>query len=249
MGFWNVVQKVIKEADIVLSVLDARMPELSKNLEVKKLAEKEGKEFLYVINKCDIVSKEQIEKLKLEYPDAFLISGKENKGMKNLKIHLMILGKKLRHKTPKIGVVGYPNVGKSAIINALAKRARTIISPVAGTTKGMQFVRAGSLKVIDSPGVIPLEDDEIKLGILGSKNPEKLKNPEMVAVEIIKLFVINNKKLLEDYYSMKLEGDEYEMLLEIGRKRGALIKGGEVDERRIAMQLIREWQTGKLRLN
>jgi len=249
MSYWPTVRRLIMEANVVLLILDARMPELSRNKELEKMVADFNKPLLLVLNKADLITQSQAVQLQKQYPKAFLVSGSKNLGLKELRTSLLILGKRMKIKTIKVGIVGYPNVGKSAIINALAKRARTSVSSHAGTTKGLQWVKISGLKVIDSPGVIPFADNETKLGLLGSKNPEKLKHTQKLAVEIIKNFVQGNKKALEDFYGIKLEtDDEYEILLLIGKKRGFLQKGGIVDERRTALAIIMDWQRGRLRI-
>ncbi len=249
MGFWFVVEQVLREADIVLFILDARMPEISRNAQLHMRAEKYLKPLITVFTKSDLISGDRLTALQEEYPDAFFVSGTRNIGLKQLKVRLLIEGKRLGKNNPKIGVVGYPNVGKSAIINALAHRARARVSPRAGTTRGVQFVKAGSLRILDSPGVIPLEDREEKLGLLAAKNAEKLRNPEQVALDILRMVVERDKGSLERKYGIVAESNEpYELLLCIGKRRGFLKKGGEVDEKKTAITLVRDWQTGKLKL-
>jgi ribosome biogenesis GTPase A len=112
----------------------------------------------------------------------------------------------------------------------------------------LQWVKAGSLRILDSPGVIPFEDSEMKLGILGAKNPEKLKKPQKVALAVLKLLVEANKETLENYYNIKIEDsdEEYDVFLAIGEKRNFLLKKGEIDENRTTFQILRDWQSGKI---
>lgn len=241
--------KAIKDADVVLFVLDARMPELSRNRDLEGKIKESGKEVILVFNKIDIISREALTKLKKENPSAFFVSGGKNLEMSRLRRKLQIMAKKLPYEKLEIGVVGYPNVGKSSLTNALSRSAKTEVSSKAGTTKGNQWAVSNQFKIIDSPGVIPIEDDEVKLGILGAKNPEKLKNPELVATEIIKIFVNSGLSKLEKFYEFQAEGaDEYEIMLQIGRAKKLLKKGNEVEENRTAMMIIRDWQSGRLGL-
>ena len=148
-------------------------------------------------------------------------------------------------------MVGYPNVGKSAVINALSHRAKTIVSPIAGTTRGYQIVRTGGLHIIDSPGVIPFREGESTLGVVGAKSPEQIRNPDRVALALIDSLLEENSDGIKERYGLIDEdlagNDSYEILLKIGRKRGYLKKGGEVDETKTSLTIIREWQTGKIR--
>jgi len=106
----------------------------------------------------------------------------------------------------------------------------------------------GNILIIDSPGVIPLkENDEIRHALIGSRNVEKIKNKEIVAGKIIELFI--DKKKISEFYEIKIENENPENILEaIGEKRAFIKKGGLIDEMRTAEQIIRDWQTGRLRL-
>jgi len=248
MGFWTIVDKVIEKVDIVLLLVDARMPELSKNNTLKGLIDRNRRQLVLVFTKSDLVFRKDLINLKRVYPYAFLVSGVKNIGVNKLKRSLLIMAKRMGIEVPRIGVVGYPNVGKSALINAMAKRARAKVAPRAGTTRGVQWIKAGGLEILDSPGVVPYEDSEVKLGIIGAKDPEKMRNKERVACEIIGFIIQKDKKILENFYNVQLEGDSYDMFLEIGKRRGFLIKGGKIDENRTAIQIIRDWQQGRLRV-
>lgn len=248
MGFWPVVKKVIKDSDIVVEVLDSRMPELSRNLEIERMIDYHGKRLVRVFTKIDIISEERLSDLKKRFRGDYFVSGVKNKGLSKLKTGLIILAKKLGVEEPKIGFVGYPNAGKSAIINALAKRSRAKVSSVAGTTKGIQWIKAGKLLILDSPGVVPIEDSELKLGLLGSKNPEKLKNLDKVVFALIAELMKDPNSLKVNYDVEYQEGmDEYDVLIEIGRSMNYLLKGNKVDENRAARKILKDWQSGKLR--
>lgn len=247
MGYWPVVKRVIKDSDIVLEIVDARMTHLSRNEEVERLIRRHNKKLIVVVNKIDLVSRDFLNKLRRENKDAFFVSGNKNIGLSNLKRGIMITAKRMKIEEPKVSVVGYPNVGKSAVINALSKRGKARVSERAGTTKGIQWIKAGSIRILDSPGVVPIEDNEIKLGVLGAKNPEKLRDPERVAFAIIRKILDFDRKILEEKYGISAEGDEYDILVEIGVKKGFLIKGGRVDENRASYKIIKDWQKGEFR--
>jgi ribosome biogenesis GTPase A len=248
MGYWPIVEDLIDNSDILIFVLDARMPELSRNKELERKAIIKKKEVVCAYNKIDLVKEENIKLLKEKYPDSFFVSGTKNIGIRELRRHLQILGKKMKLESPRIGVVGYPNLGKSAIINALARGSRALVADMPGTTRGVQWVRVGSLRILDSPGVIPYEDKSSKLTLLGSKHPEKILDPTKVALEIIGMFVGKDKSVLEKAYKIEIKPltEYYDILLEIGRKRGYLKKGGEVEETKTAITIVKDWQKGKL---
>ena len=163
MGFWPVVEGVIRKADIIVLVFDARMPELSRNKEVERKVRSFDKQIVHAFTKIDLMTPESLKEMRKEYPEAFFVSGTQNLGIGKLRTHLQILAKKTKIEHPRIGVVGYPNLGKSALINALARRARTLVANLPGTTRGVQWVRVGNLEILDSPGVIPYEDKSAKM--------------------------------------------------------------------------------------
>lgn len=247
MSYWADSMRAIKDADVVLFILDARMPELSRNKDLEEKLSNSNKKFFLVFNKTDLISKEALKILKQSYQNAFFISTTKREGISKLRTALLITSKKMKVKL-EIGIVGYPNVGKSALTNILSRGNKSAVSSKAGTTKGVQWASSSQFKIIDSPGVIPYEDDEAKLGILGAKNPEKLKNPEAVALKIIETFLKNNPAGLQKFYSFTTQKkDEYEILLHIGEAKKLLKKGGLVDEPRTSLMIIRDWQKGKLK--
>lgn len=250
MGYWPVVENVLKNSDIVLLVLDARMPELSRNKELERKIINYGKELIYVYTKIDLLSPGLLSNLKKTYPDGYFVSGTKNIGIRELRRELQMTAKRMKLEMPRVGVVGYPNLGKSAIINALARRARALVADMPGTTRGTQWIRVGGLLVLDSPGVIPYEDKSTKLLILGSKHAHKTYMPEKVACDIIKMFLDGNRRSLFEKYKLTDTGqtDTYEIMVEIGKKRGYLKKGGEVDETKTAIAIITDWQKGKVML-
>jgi len=249
MGFWPVVLDMMRNVDIIVVIGDARMPYESINKELIWKINEMGTPYVIAYSKRDLVSNERISELEKE--EAFVVSSPKNLGVSKLRRHLQIMAKKMNFAQPRIGVVGYPNIGKSALINALARRRQAIVSPVPGTTRGVQWVKAGNLKILDSPGVIPFEDKNRKLVLIGAKSSYQVRSPEKHAIDIIEMFLssdIDKEKLKEFYKLDSLGSDSYETFLEIGKKRKFLRKGGEVDEDRTARTIIREWQIGKLKL-
>jgi hypothetical protein len=109
----------------------------------------------------------------------------------------------------------------------------------------------GNILFLDTPGVIPLDEkDETEQALMSIIDPTKLQNPDIAAMRIIQLFLDNNKRSLEKFYDIKIETDDtFDILLEIGKRKNFLIKGGKVDEVRTALTIIRDWQKGNLLLN
>jgi ribosome biogenesis GTPase A len=273
-SYWDVIKRIVKESDLVLEILDARLVELSRNDKVEEIIRESGRPFIFVVNKSDLVSKKglknQIDKLS-KMGEVVFVSAKDRRSMRILYTAIKKVFKeygkrektvrkygdpKLKYREAKgdivVGVLGYPNSGKSSLINALAHKKKVKVSKKSGTTHGIHWVKAtNEIKLIDSPGVIPLaRGDEVRYGLIGAKDTERLKNPELVSDAVINLFLENNKKNFEDFYGIEIEeGDDVNDITEmIGRKKGFVMKGDNVDEHRTAGVVVRDWQQGRLKL-
>lgn len=254
--FWQIVKNVIKESDVVLEVIDARMPEMTRNRKLESMIRKNGKPFIIVINKSDLINRHLIKVYRNEFEETapcIFVSTRKRHGVTILKKKIFEIGKKRsRNDKISVGVVGYPNTGKSSIINALAGKSKAKTSSKAGWTRGVQWINAGSdLKLLDTPGVIPIrEEDEIRKALIGVINPSKIEYPEDVAAKIIEIFLEKNRKRLEVFYDFKIKSeDPHEIIESIGKSRNIIKKGAELDINRIQMMIIHDWQKGKLLLN
>ena len=244
MGFWPVVMNVLRNSDVVLLLVDARMPEISRNSEiVDKVESMRDKRLVLVFNKVDLISRKEVGELKKEYANAFFVSATKRTGVKELKKVLENMAENWNRPSLRVGIVGYPNIGKSTLINLIVPDARAKVSSVSGTTKKTQWARVGRLRIMDSPGVIPFGDRKVQIGMTAAKDPHKIKNPDKVAIRIIEHLIKRGVKI----YGIKGD-DSYEIFEEIGRKKGYLVKGGEVDENRIAIKVIDDWNKGKINL-
>ena len=239
------VLNVLRNSDVVLLVVDARMPKVARNSEIVNKI-REGKRLIYVFNKIDLVGRKDVEKLREEYPKGVFVSVTKKIGVKELKLALENMAEGWSRASLRVGVVGYPNVGKSTLINFLAPGAGVKVSSVSGTTKKTQWVRSGRLRIMDSPGVIPFGDGRIRAGMAVAKDPHKIKNPEKVAFFLLG----GGSRVVESIKKFyKVRGDAVDVIFEaIGRKCGYLVKGGEVDENRTAIRIIEDWQKGKIGL-
>jgi len=246
-GFFDRAYYVINNSDIVLEVIDARFPEKTRNKMVERQIKVKGKELIIVLNKSDLVSgrtaKETKKEIIQESPCVF-ISSTQKTGMNKLRKMLLI---KMKKTGNIVGVIGYPNTGKSALINALSgKKIRTSIT--AGFTRGQQIINAGKFKLIDSPGIIPYEKrDENELVLIGAKNPSKLNYPEEAATTLIELLKEKNPQELIKL-GIKEKNDPEKILEELAMHRNRLMKGGIPDINAVAKQLLLDWQKGKIKI-
>ncbi len=282
--YWDLIKQIAIESDIILEILDARAVNLSRNEQLEKIIQDQKKPRIYVINKADLATKEELElavdKLIKERDIArdyvVYCSMKKKASARNLLARIRQIfhrhGKrpgfdekitpliKKPYREAKgdivVGVVGYPNVGKSSIINALSFKKKAKVSSRAGTTHGVHWISAGNteIKLIDTPGVIPLGfTEESNLGFIAAKNPEKLKDPEITAAKIVEHFMTNGRLgKLEEFYKFKIKEENlegaYGILEQLSMEKKHLKKGGLADEKRTAIMLIKDWQRGKLKL-
>ncbi|MBW6516990.1 MAG: 50S ribosome-binding GTPase [ANME-2 cluster archaeon] len=250
-SYKRISQDVIRKADVLLEVVDARFPDETRNSEVERDIARAKKPFIIVINKCDLVSKEKLERTKSRLskiaPTVF-ISSKDRYGTTMLR-HKILEIANIKGREILVGSVGYPNTGKSSVVNAVTGKHSAGTSPISGHTKGVQHIKAGSrIKFIDTPGVIPFdENDEYIQGMLAVKDSTHLKDPIGVALKIIEKLCDENKPSLESFYHITIEEENsYEVLELIGRESNFLKKKGEVDETRAAVKIIIDWQKGQL---
>jgi len=255
LDFWKILDNVIYQSHILLEIADARMPELTRNKRIEDEIEKSKKVFILVLNKSDLITRKMRDDFLMNsnLERVVFVSCKNKSDISHLKRMIWDISKKMPHwKEVRIGVVGYPNTGKSSVINALTGRYTARTSSVAGLTRGIQWIKGnGNLLYLDSPGTIPLKDkDEIEKGLMSAIDPSKIKRPDLVAAKIIELFLKNRKDVLEKFYGVKIETDDpLEIILDIGRRKNFLGKGGKIDESRTSVAIINDWQKGKLLLN
>ena len=241
VSFWKHVNGVLRQADLIIEVLDSRMIEESRNYEIEEKIKRSGKQILYVINKCDLVDAQALTPWKKILNPCIFISSRYHLGTTLLKKKILEISK---GEQVIVGVVGYPNVGKSSLINALAGRSKARTSPQSGFTKGMQKIKVDSrIELLDTPGVLPdKEKDMHKHMMIGAIDHGQIKDPETAALGLIQ----HEKEAVLRYY--QIEGDDPEEILEkIALKLKKVIKGGEPDIDSVSRLILKSWQLGKIR--
>lgn len=253
-GFTARVKKMILNSEIILEVLDARFPEETRDPTLEQLIKEKNKPLILVLNKSDLIpeklAKKHLTKLKKTSPTV-LFSAKERKGSRALRTELGKAAKKLKTKkdeTTNACIIGYPNTGKSSIINLLKGKNVAGTSPKAGYTRGEKLIRlTEQLMLIDTPGVIPYDEhDELQLALLAAKNPDQLTDPESVAEHILALVAEQNPNALKNNYSIQNNISSEKALESIAIKKGKMEKGGIPNTNATAKIVIKDWQRGKL---
>jgi ribosome biogenesis GTPase A len=242
-SYWNAVNAVIAEADILLEVVDARRIDETRNPEIEGKVRRAGKALIFVFNKCDLADQEALEHRKRELIPSVFVSSKEYHGIKMLYEKIIIEGKRLGLKKPRVGVLGYPNMGKSSLINALNGAGRAKTSAESGFTKGKQYIAMKSILLIDTPGVIPFgEKDIMKAALTGIST--KIKDPEAAVLKIMDEY----PSKIEDFYCVTEDEDKEDTLESIARKLNLIIKGGKPDTRRTADRILKDLREGKIKI-
>lgn len=244
----SIAKQVLKDANVILEVVDARIPLETRNSVIEQLAREKNKELIIVLNKIDLVpdnflkkAKDNIEK---EYKTV-LFSAIKKRGVEQLMNILRDIVQE--KKIIKVGILGYPNVGKSSLINALKKRKIATTSPKPGMTKGKQLIKLDErIFLIDTPGIITLELPE-DLALKGSWIPDKLEDPVEVALKFIKKLIEKSPKSLENLYKVKVSHYPVETLENIGNKLNFKTKGGDIDYDRTAKKILWDWLKGNLK--
>ena len=244
------LDRVIKESDILLEIIDARFISQTINPEINELIKKQNKKIIHVLNKADLVDKFSKPELASVIPYS-IVSCRERKGVKTLRNKIKFLARSIQKEKIFVGVIGYPNTGKSSLINALVGKSSAGTGQEAGFTKGIQKLKlTNKIFLLDSPGVIPKteystsEIDKIsKQVMVNARSYNQVRDPEMVVAVLMQ----ESPEILENYYSIDSEKNSEKLLEELGNKKHFFKKGCEVDFDKTARFILKEWQSGKIK--
>lgn len=257
----RMMQENIKLIDLLIELVDARIPRSGRNPDIDRLGQNKAR--LILLNKCDLADPSENDRWLKYYGtlgiQAVLIDSKKGTGLKEIRNAVMAACEKKIERDRKRGIVnrpvramvaGIPNVGKSTFINAYAKKACTKTGNKPGVTKGKQWIRLDkSLELLDTPGVLwPKFEDEstgLHLAMIGAINDEILQAEEL-AGEVIRLMREEYPGRLQERYQIEETGDLADVLAAVALKRGCLKKGGEADTEKAAGLLLEEFRGGIL---
>ncbi|MBR1567462.1 MAG: ribosome biogenesis GTPase YlqF [Lachnospiraceae bacterium] len=257
----RMMQEDIKLIDIVIELLDARVPFSSKNPDIDTLARNKFR--LILLNKADLadpeVTKKWAEYYQAKGMSVLNINARSGAGMKSITETIRETCKEKIERDRKRGIlnrplramiVGIPNVGKSTFINSYAGKACTKTGNKPGVTKGKQWIHVNKqVELLDTPGILwpKFEDQEvgIRLAYIGSIKDDIL-NVQELALRFIPFMVKQYPQVLQDQYEVDESLEPYQILQQIAENRHCLLKGDQYDYDKAAMILLENYRNGKL---
>lgn len=268
-GHMAKTRRLIKESlsmvGAVTEILDARIPLSSRNPEIEQITA--GKPRIILLNKCDVaderITREWINYFERKGFTALPVDCRSGKGLGAYRPAVRkVLAEKIKSneqkgmagKSLRVMVVGIPNTGKSSFINRMAGKNRAQVADRPGVTRHNQWFNIGNgIELLDTPGVLwPKFDDPSvgdKLAFIGSVKDTVL-DSETMAVRLIDVLKKEYPSTLSQRYKINgidfAETESFEILELLGKKRGMLISGGEIDTERASVTLLDEYRAGKL---
>lgn len=263
------IESDLKLIDVVIELLDSRIPISSRNPDIKKLTQ--NKKRIIILNKSDLsdenVNKEWIQELSKEAP-VILTDSNSGRGIEKVSKKIdSLMEEELEkqaargrvNKTIRIMILGIPNVGKSSFINRISKKTTMEVGNRPGVTKSKQWIRIGkNQELLDTPGVLwpKFESNEIALNLAftGTIKDDIIDRIE-ISYELLKILFKDYKANLQERYKITDEEIEiikeepnfiYELMKIIGKKRGALVSGGNIDDEKVARIILDDFRNCKL---
>lgn len=264
----------LKLIDVVVELLDARIPIASQNPDLQQIAK--DKKRIIVLNKCDLVdeveNKKWVSYFEKKGIKAILTDANSGFGINEVTRQIENLMKDEIEKNVAKGrigkpvrvmILGIPNVGKSSFINRISKKTSAGVGNKPGFTKQKQWIRLGNnIELLDTPGVLwpKFENEKVALNLsfIGTIKDDILEKTE-IAFYLLKFLLENYKENVIGRY--KISNEEFENIVQnnqypneqimdifrlIGKKRGAIVSGGNIDEEKVANLLLDDFRTGKL---
>ena len=257
----RMMQENIKLIDLIIELVDARVPLSSRNPDIDELGKNKAR--LILLNKADLAEErlndEWVEYFKEKGYSAVKVNSKKGGGIKSIQSVIQEACKEKTERDRKRGilnrpvramVVGIPNVGKSTFINALAGKACAKTGNKPGVTKGKQWIRLNkNVELLDTPGILwqKFEDQQVglKLAFIGSIKDEILQTEELAA-ELVRFLKSEYPGVLEEKYDIPEADDVYECIRNIAESRHCLVRGSELDTEKAAAILLDDFRGGRL---
>ena len=257
----RMMQENIKLIDLVIELVDARIPLSSRNPDIDELGKNKAR--LVLLNKADLAEDKWndawAEYFKKKGFSVVKVNSRKGGGIKSIQGVIREACAEKIERDRKRGilnrpvramVVGILNVGKSTFINALAGKACAKTGNKPGVTKGKQWIRLNKqVELLDTPGILwpKFEDQEVglKLAFIGSIKDEVLQTEELAA-ELIHFLRTAYPEVLADKYDIEIHEDDYVVLNRIAKSRNCIVRGNELDTEKAALLLLDDFRNGKL---
>lgn len=258
------VSEQLKKVDVVFELVDARIPYSSRNPMIDDVIKQKPR--VVILNKKDMTNLKELEKWEIYfknegfYPVA--VDAKHGKNLKNVEVEAIKAtqekfdrekAKGLKPRAIRAMIVGIPNVGKSTLINKLAKRSIAETGNKPGVTKQQQWIKVGkSLQLLDTPGILwpKFEDEEVgkKLSLTGAIK-DSIVHLDEVAIYGLNFMIKHDVSALKRHYNIDTHEDAeiLDWFDAIGRRRGLLQKGNEVDYESVIELIINDMRNAKIR--
>ena len=264
----------LKLIDVVIEILDARIPVSSQNPDMQELIKHKKK--IVVLNKSDLADEKEtlkwIQKMSHQNVSAISVDSYTGKGMNKVEKEiekLMQEEQKINEQQGRTGkairvlVLGIPNVGKSSFINRISKKSAMAVGNKPGVTKQKQWIRLSNhIELLDTPGVLwpKFESNQVALNLAytGTIKDDILPKVE-VAYQLLKFLIENYLENILERYKLNAEevqeilkqdseehNNVYEMMCLIGKKRGCIVSGGQIDDEKVANVLLEDFRSAKI---
>lgn len=244
--FWGIVYNMIDNADVALEVVDARFPSICRSNQLEKYVNNSSTcNLVIALNKSDLLPREHtdawIEWFAQQNITAIAVSATKRLGTSRIR---QVILRASKRKTAVVAVVGFPNTGKSSLINTLRGKAAAGVAPIPGKTRGEQKVKvSNSLYMFDTPGVIPIKLPEKHKLLLGLTAITKIKDLDVAADHFYEMSMEISPGYIAEFYGV--DSDPAHFLENLARVHNKLIKGGEPDIHMAARILLTDHVKGK----